>query len=124
MFLGLLRGQIVAFPSPAPWLSAKRPKCEIFPLVGDARGGFPQPGFVWLWLSPALASHPGIWAGAKKWWGGKQKKKKKEILMVLYNGMSNDRSCFGMLSHLLPTKAPAKRLRADGKSTYFSLNIC
>lgn len=103
MFLGLLRGQILAFPSPAPWLSAGRPRCEIFPLVGDAHGGFPQPGFVWLRLSPALASLSGIWPGAKK-------QKKKEILMVLYNGVSNDRSCFGMLSHLLPTKAPAKRL--------------
>lgn len=30
--------------------------------------------------------------------------------MVLYNGVSNDWSCFGMLSHLLPTKAPAKKL--------------
>lgn len=33
---------------------------KYFPLVGDAHRGFPQPGFAWLWLSPALASHPGI----------------------------------------------------------------
>lgn len=44
--------------------------------------------------------------------------------MVLYNGVSNDRSCFGMLSHLLPTKASAKKLRADGKNTFFSPNVC
>lgn len=44
--------------------------------------------------------------------------------MVLYNGVSNDRSCFGMLSHLLPTKASAMKLRADGKNTFFSLSVC
>lgn len=104
----------MAFPSLAPWLSAERPRCEIFPLVGDAHRGFPQPGFIWLWLLPALASHPGIWPGAKK-----QQQQKKEILMVLYNGVSNDRSCFGMLSHLLPTKAPAKTLSSRWKKHIF-----
>ena len=80
MFLGLLRGQIVAFPSPALWLSAERPKCEILPLVGDAHGGFPQPGFVWLCLSPALASHPGISPGAEK----RRKKNKRRKFSWFY----------------------------------------
>lgn len=66
MFLGLLRGQMWFSLSLCLGSAAEQPKCEMFPLDGDARRGFPQPGFIWLWLSPALASHPGIWPGAKK----------------------------------------------------------
>lgn len=66
MFLVLLGGQIVGFSPLVPWLSAEQPRCEMFPFDGDAHRGFPQPGFIWLWIPPALASHPGIWPGAKK----------------------------------------------------------
>lgn len=119
MFLGLLRGQIVVFPFPgalAP-LSDLDVKyslwsvmhAEVSPNLGLFGFGFCQP---WpLTQESGLALRNEI-------------KKKKKGNSHSFIQQSNNRSCFGMLSHLLSTKAPAKRLRADGKSTFFSLNIC
>lgn len=81
MFLGLFRGQSVAFSSPgggcgAPWLSAERPRWGIFFffslwLVMHAEV---SPNLAWL-RSRASASQPGIRPGAKK---NNNKKKKRE----------------------------------------------
>lgn len=71
MFLGLFRGQSVAFSSPgggcgAPWLSAERPRWGIFFFlsVGDARGGFPQPGLAAL-ASLGLSARNPAWREEK-----------------------------------------------------------